>query len=95
MTKMKNPRSKAPEHIHLYGLRLAAMRQLLHKLLDMGYFDCHRKEEALYNKAIITFCLSNSRACDELIEDGGNFRFRNHKRDKRGKLISVEAYLAQ
>jgi hypothetical protein len=31
----------------------------------------------------------------QLMMDGTEIRFRNHQRDKKGKLISVEAYFVQ
>nr|DAX99587.1 MAG TPA: hypothetical protein [Caudoviricetes sp.] len=81
------------KHISPYGVRLLAIKQVLNRLLDDGYFDCHKKEDAIYNKAIIKFCISDSRASDEFMAGGNGFRFRNHKKDNKGKLVSVEAYL--
>lgn len=84
---------KQPENIVKYGIRLQAIRQALSVCLDEGFFDCHRKVDEIYNKAIIRFVLSDSRAADAFLGDNHCFRFRNHKKDKKGKLISVEAYL--
>ena len=81
------------ENITIYGIRLLAIKQVLNRLLDDGYFDCHKKEDAIYNKAIIKFCISDSRASGEFMAGGNGFRFRNHKKDNKGKLVSVEAYL--
>lgn len=82
-----------PENITIYGIRLLAIKQVLNRCLDEGYFDCHKKEDAIYNKAIIKLCLSDSRASDEFMAGGDGLRFRNHKKDRKGKLVSVEAYL--
>lgn len=83
------------EHILPYSIRLLAIKQVLNRCLDDGYFDCHKKEDVIYNKAIIKLCLSDSRASDEFMAGGNGFRFRNHKKDKKGKLVSVEAYLPE
>lgn len=81
------------EHITPYGIRLLAIKQVLNRLLDDSYFDCHKKEDVIYNKAIIKLCISDSRASDEFMAGGNDFRLRSHKRDNKGKLVSVEAYL--
>lgn len=82
-----------PETLKVYGIRRTAVIQTLLSCLDGGYFDCHRKEDALYNKAIIRLVLSDSCAMDKFLEGDDCFRFRSHKRDKKGRLVSVEAYL--
>ncbi len=87
--------TQKPEHILPYSIRLLAIKQLLNRCLDDGYFDCHKKEDAIYNKAVIKLCISDSRASDEFMAGGNGFRFRNHKKDKNGKLVSVEAYLPE
>lgn len=85
--------TQKPEHILPYSIRLLAIKQLLNRCLDDGYFDCHKKEDAIYNKAVIKLCMSDSHAADEFMAGGNGFRFRNHKKDKNGKLVSVEAYM--
>ena len=84
-----------PEHISSYGIRGDAVRQTLLSCLDGGYFDCRKKEDEIYNKAIIKLVLSDSRAIDKFLEGNYPFRFREHKKDKKGKLISVEAFLCE
>lgn len=78
-----------------YSIRLLTIKQLLNRCLGDGYFDCHKKEDAIYNKAVIKLCISDSHAADEFMAGGNGFRFRNHKKDKKGKLESVEAYLLE
>lgn len=87
--------TQKPEHILPYSIRLLAIKQLLNRCLDDGYFDCHKKEDAIYNKAVIKLCISDSHAADEFMAGGNDFRFRNHKKDNNGKLVSVEAYLPE
>ena len=87
-------RTQKQEHIFPYSIRLLAIKQLLNRCLDDGYFDCHKKG-TIYNKAVIKLCISDSHAADEFMAGGNGFRFRNHKKDKKGKLASVEAYLLE
>lgn len=87
--------TQKPEHLLPYSIRLSTINQVLNRCLDEGYFDSHKKEDAIYNKAIIKLCLSDTRASDEFMAGGNGFMFRNHKKDKNGKLVSVEAYLPE
>lgn len=82
-----------PENIGKYGIRLQAIRQALLVCLDGGFFDCCSKEDEVYNKAVVRLVLSNKLAAKLFMAGCCHFRFRNHKKDKKGKLISVEAYL--
>lgn len=84
---------KQPENIEKYGIHLQAIRQALFVCLDGGFFDCCSKEDEVYNKAVVRLVLSNKLSAKLFMAGCYNFRFRNHKRDKNGKLISVEAYL--
>lgn len=84
---------KKPESLYIYSIQLSTIKLVLQKCLDLGYFDAKTKEDAFYDKAIIKFCLSNNLAADEFVLGGHDFKYRNHKRDKRGKMVSVEVYL--
>ena len=53
-----------------------------------------RGEEWLYLEAEWRLYTSSVRKM-QLMMDGTEIRFRNHQRDKKGKLISVEAYFVQ
>ena len=50
-----------------------------------------RSEERVYTKAIVNLLISDLRNVQEYFP-GTNIGFRNHVRDKKGKLISCEAY---
>ena len=50
-----------------------------------------RSEERVYTKAIVNLLISDLRNVQEYLL-GTNIDFRNHVRDKKGKLISCEAY---
>lgn len=51
-------------------------------------------KDKIYRDAEIKFLIDNYKELEVFIFTGdtSNIRFRNHKRDKHGKLISVEAY---
>lgn len=85
--------TQKPKNLFLYSIQLSTIKLVLQKCLDLGYFDAKTKEDAFYDKAIIRFCLSNNLAADEFVLGGHDFKYRNHKRDKRGKMVSVEVYL--
>lgn len=84
---------KKPENLYPYSIQLSTTKLVLLTCLDAGFFDAKTKEDAFYDKAIIRFCLSNNLATDEFVLGGHDFKYRNHKKDKKGKLASVEAYL--
>lgn len=50
-----------------------------------------RSEDRVYTKAIVTLLASDLKNVQEYLL-GTNIGFRNHIRDKKGKLISCEAY---
>ena len=50
-----------------------------------------RSEEMVYTKAIVNLLISDLRNVQEYLL-GTNIGFSNHARDKKGKLISCEAY---
>ena len=50
-----------------------------------------RSEERVYTKAIVSLLASDLKNIQEYLL-GTNIGFRNHVRDKKGKLISCEAY---
>lgn len=50
-----------------------------------------RSEDMVYTKAIVSLLASDLKNIQEYLL-GTNIGFRNHVRDKKGKLISCEAY---
>ena len=50
-----------------------------------------RSEDRVYTKEIVTLLASDLRYVQEYLL-GTNIGFRNHVRDKKGKLVSCEAY---
>ena len=83
------------ENLHEWSSRMQGAREMLIKLyeddkmiLQMGV---KRSEERVYTKAIVNLLISDLRYVQEDLI-GTNFRFRNHVQDKKGKLVSCEAY---
>lgn len=52
-----------------------------------------RSDDRVYTKAIVNLLISDLRNVQEYLL-GTNIVFRNHVRDKKGKLMSCEAYFA-
>lgn len=52
-------------------------------------------KDAAYHKAVFELATSSKRAADLYLSRAYQVRFRNHKVDKKGKLLSCEAYFAQ
>ena len=50
-----------------------------------------RSEDMVYTKAIVNLLISDLKNIQEYLI-GTNIGFRNHVRDKKGKLMSCEAY---
>ena len=53
-----------------------------------------RSEDRVYTKAIVTLLASDLKNVQEYFL-GTNICFRNHVRDKKGKLVSCEAYFVK
>ena len=53
-----------------------------------------RSEEMVYTKAIVNLLISDLRNVQEYLI-GTYIGFRNHVRDKKGKLVSCEAYFVR
>lgn len=78
-----------------YCVRRLARLQLLNQLDDCGFFNAKTKEKSVYNKAIVDLIKKDEIAMETFLFFGNKrFKFRNCKRDKEGKLLSVEAYLS-
>lgn len=74
--------------------RLQAAKLLLYRLKDR--MDM-RGEDRVYRNAHLKYMLEHPDYLERFMFGGDveNIRYRNHKRDKRGKLISVECYELQ
>ena len=83
------------ENLHEWRERMQGAREMLIKLYEDDKMilpvGVKRSEDRVYTKAIVTLLASDLKNVQEYLI-GTNIGFRNHIRDKKGKLISCEAY---
>lgn len=83
------------ENIHVWGAYYQGARMMLLHLWE--HYDLRErcavkdKDAGVYMKAIVDFALTDKRNC-ELFMAGERLRFRNHERNKKGRLVRCEAY---
>lgn len=71
---------------YLQGARKAVM------LMQKQFPELSKGKEAVYNKAILSLITNSLRNTDLWLSEEYEIRFRNHKRNKKDKLLSCEAY---
>lgn len=71
---------------YLQGARKAVM------LMQKQFPELSKGKEAVYNKAILNLITNSLRNTDLWLSEEYEIRFRNHKRNKKDKLLSCEAY---
>ena len=83
------------ENLHEWSERMQGAREMLIKLYEddkmIFPLGVKRSEDRVYTKAIVNLLISDLRNVQEYLI-GTNIGFRNHVRDKKGKLMSCEAY---
>ena len=83
------------ENLHEWSNRMQGAREMLIKLYEDDKMilplGVKRSEDRVYTKAIVALLSSDLRNVQEYLL-GTNIGFRNHVRDKKGKLMSCEAY---
>ena len=83
------------ENLHEWSERMQGAREMLIKLYEDDKMilplGVKRSEDIVYTKAIVTLFASDLKNVQEYFL-GTNIGFRNHVRDKKGKLMSCEAY---
>ena len=83
------------ENLHEWSKRMQGAREMLVKLYEdekmMLPLGAKRSEDMVYTKAIVNLLISDLRNVQEYLI-GTDIGFRNHVRDKKGKLMSCEAY---
>ena len=83
------------ENLHEWSNKMQGAREMLIKLYEENMMimpvRVKRSEDRVYTKAIVNLLASDLRNVHEYLL-GTNIGFRNHMRDKKGKLISCEAY---
>ena len=83
------------ENLHEWSNKMQGAREMLIKLYEDDKMilpvGAKRSEDRVYTKALVSLLASDLRNVQEYLI-GTNIGFRNHIRDKKGKLISCEAY---
>ena len=83
------------ENLHEWSNRMQGAREMLIKLYEDDKMilplGVKRSEDIVYTKAIVNLLSSDLKNVQEYFL-GTNIGFRNHVRDKKGKLTSCEAY---
>ena len=83
------------ENLHEWSERMQGAREMLIKLYEENMMimpvRVKRSEDRVYTKAIVNLLASHLKNIQEYLL-GTNIGFRNHVRDKKGKLMSCEAY---
>ena len=86
------------ENLHEWSERMQGAREMLIKLYEENMMimpvRVKRSEDRVYTKAIVNMLASDLRNIQEYLL-GTNISFRNHVRDKKGNLISCEAYFVR
>lgn len=93
---MENKENKSGfENLHEWSNRMQGAREMLIKLYEDDKMilplGVKRSEDRAYTKAIVNLLASDLKNVQEYLL-GTNIGFRNHVRDKKGKLVSCEAY---
>ena len=83
------------ENLHEWSNRMQGAIEMLIKLYEDDKMilpvGVKRSEDMVYTKAIVNLLASDLKNIQEYLL-GTNIGFRNHVRDKKGKLVSCEAY---
>ena len=73
-----------------WSLRIAGARELM-RMLPLYMHPKTDKDHNVYNKAIIELIMSSPINMDRFLTQEFPIRYTEHKRDKKGKLISCKA----
>ena len=91
-------RNNGFENLHEWSNKMQGAREMLIKLYEENMMimpvRVKRSEDRVYTKAIVNLLISDLRNVQEYLI-GTNIGFRNHVRDKKGKLVSCEAYFVK
>ena len=86
------------ENLQEWSERMQGAREMLIKLYEDDKMilplGVKRSEDIVYTKAIVNMLAIDLRNVQEYLL-GTNIGFRNHVRDKKGKLVSCEAYFVK
>lgn len=82
------------QSVAYYGAYYLGAIQAVQKVVSELTANKPKGEQWLYLEASWKFITKNKRNM-QLFMDGEEMRYRNHQRDKRGKLVSVECYFVE
>lgn len=92
---MEKKENNGFENLHEWSERMQGAREMLIKLYENDKMilplGVKRSEDRVYTKALVNLLASDLKNVQEYLL-GKNICLRNHVRDKKGKLISCEAY---
>ena len=95
MIMEKKENNSGFENLHEWSERMQGAREMLIKLYENDNMilpiGVKRSEDRVYTKAIVNLLAIDLRNIQEYFL-GTNIGFRNHVRDKKGKLLNCEAY---
>ena len=95
---MEKKNNNGFENLHEWSERMQGAREMLIKLYEDDKMilpvGVKRSEDMVYTKAIVNLLISDLRNVQEYLI-GTNIGFRNHVNDKKGKLVSCEAYFVR
>lgn len=81
------------EKMHHYSAYLQGARTAFMMMHER--YKAKKGEDAVYTDAVFRLITSDLRYTGMFMFGGYDIYYRNHKRDKRGKLVSVEAYFGE
>lgn len=87
-----------PTNLVVESYQLQGARQMLLRLLDaykILFKEKQGKDDAIYTKAEMDLILSSKDATRHFLCGDLHIYYRGHKRDKKGRLVKVEAYFAK
>lgn len=87
-----------PTNLVIESFQLQGARQMLLRLLDVYRIspkEKQGKDDAIYMKAEMDLILSSKDATRHFLCGDLRIHYRGHERDKKGRLVKVEAYFAK
>ncbi len=85
-------------NVHDYGMFMSGAMRMFVRLMEYELVSSRKKtkEDRIYDAATLRLISSGKDNAYRFITSGfDEIRFRNHERDKNGKLVSCEAYFAE
>ena len=88
---------QSPANLMVESYQLMGARQMLQRILDSYIIKPKAKQgkdDDVYLKAELSMILSSTNNTLHFLCGDYRIHYRNHQRDKKGRLIKVEAYYA-